>query len=157
MVKQLRQSIRTAKILTLLRKFTPVYPVRYLLVSNVDRFGRDVQNMIILKKQLEAYGTAIIATQTWNRSDLPTGNMEFRQQAMVAELFSIDRSIRVKSAKSVKRSLGNFMGGQPTYGSQVKLIDGVRIVFDSPAEQAIIKRIVKMKSQEPPRTGLSIN
>lgn len=143
----IKESLRRSEIL-LLRKVADIQPhIDYIIIANVDRFGRDTLNMLNIKKQLSSYGTHIISVG----QNIKTGNdldeMEFSRHALESELFSRDRSIRIKRVKSAKKAMGSFVGGLPMFGKRVVKRDGKRIVRGNQTEQRIIERIRKLRLQ----------
>lgn len=143
LVKKLRQSILAAKELLLLRteEVDPESHVDYILVANIDRFGRDVKNLLSIKHQLAEYNTRIVSVCQHILSGTETGDFSFHREALEAELFSRDRSMRIKSVKRAKKALGNYLGGCAPFGFTVNHLNGRRILVRSPEEQETIRLI----------------
>jgi DNA invertase Pin-like site-specific DNA recombinase len=144
----IKDALHRSEIL-LIRKVAEIEPhIDYVIVANVDRFGRDTLNMLNIKKQLSSYGTHIISVG----QNIKTGNdldeMEFNRLALESELFSRDRSIRLKRVKSAKKAMGSFVGGLPMFGRRVIKRDGKRVLHGNPREQRIIERIRKLRLQK---------
>ena len=149
LVKQLNQSILLSKELLLLRceEPEPDNHVDYIIVANTDRFGRDAKNMLAIKHQLAGYNTHVVAVSQMIKTGTDVGNMNFHREVVNAELFSMDKSIRIKSVKSAKRALGNYLGGRAPYGFAINGLNGRRTLIKSIDEQQIIKRIESMHDQ----------
>lgn len=146
-VMRLRQAIREAEDLLLIKEDEPEVHIDYVVVANIDRLGRDLKNMLALKKQLQVYQTQIVSACQMIRTGNDLGEMAFHREALEAELFSRDRSMRIKSVKQTKKALGHFLGGRPKYGSQITKIHGIRTVIPCPSEQKIIQQINKLRNQ----------
>jgi DNA invertase Pin-like site-specific DNA recombinase len=144
LVIQLREAIKNSKEMLLIKETTPKDHVDYVILANIDRFGRDVKNMISLKNQLEPHKTSIISVCQSIKTGSDIGEMRFAREAMEAEMFSRDKSYRIKSVKSAKRLLGNFMGGRPQYGRKVTKVNGVRVQVEDSGEKKIVDRILTL-------------
>jgi len=149
LVKKLRDAILSSKELLLLRTVEPEPDnhVDYILVANLDRFGRDVKNMLAIKHQLATFNTKIVSVCQHILTGTDTGDFAFHREALEAELFSMDRSIRIKSVKRAKKALGHYLGGVAPYGFKVDRISGCRTLVRSPTEQGTIARIQSLSAQ----------
>lgn len=150
LVMSLRKAIRNSCELLLLKdEDTDMedIDIQYIIVANIDRFGRDVKNMISIKNQLASHGVSIVSACQKIRTGNDLGEMAFNQEAMISEMFSRDRSHRVKSVKQAKKALGNFMGGRARYGCRVEKVNGVRLVRECASEQKTIKEITDLKKR----------
>jgi DNA invertase Pin-like site-specific DNA recombinase len=143
LVSKLRQAIKNASQLLLIENPTNAIKshIDYIVVANVDRLGRDVKNLLSIKSQLQAHRTLIVSACQHIQTGNDLGDFRFHREALEAELFSRDRSMRVKSVKSAKKALGNFMGGCPAYGMKVVKVNGVRKVEPDSEEQKVISMI----------------
>ena len=119
----------------------------HIIVANIDRFGRDLINMLALKCQLAQYGTSIISASKIFKTGNDLGEMAFCREALEAEMFSRDRSHRIKQVKSAKKQMGHFMGGNPKYGFMTQKINNIRKVVNNPTEQKIIQHIKSLYSK----------
>ena len=146
-VAKIRKAIQDIRELVLIRETDPDPHIDFVIVANIDRFGRDILNMIALKNQLEAHDTHIISVGQLIKTGTDKGEMAFRREAMEAELFSRDRSCRMKSVKSAKKALGNFMGGRPRFGYKISKINGIRREITDHSEQKIIDIIHRLENQ----------
>ena len=149
LVAKLRQAIASAKELLLLRtnEPEPENHVDYILVANIDRFGRDVKNLLSIKHQLAMFNTKIVSVCQHILTGTDTGDFSFHREALEAELFSRDRSIRIKSVKRAKKALGHYLGGRPPFGHTIEFINGCRTVVSSPVEQEIIQSIRELRDR----------
>jgi DNA invertase Pin-like site-specific DNA recombinase len=147
LVKRLRDAISSSKELLLLRtdEPEPENHVHYVLVANIDRFGRDVKNMLAIKHQLATYNTKIVSVCQRILTGTDTGDFSFHREALEAELFSMDRSIRIKSVKRAKRELGHYLGGIPPFGFAIDRTNGQRKLVRSADEQSVIQKINDLK------------
>jgi DNA invertase Pin-like site-specific DNA recombinase len=149
LVKRMRDAISASKELLLLRteEPDPGNHVHYILVANIDRFGRDVKNLLAIKHQLATYNTRIVSVCQRILTGTDTGDFSFHREALEAELFSMDRSIRIKSVKRAKKALGNYLGGVAPFGHMIENVAGKRTLTVSPEEQRIAKKIDTLSRQ----------
>ena len=126
--------------------------IDFIVVANIDRFGRDIKNMIGLKKQLEARGIYILSACQTIRTGTDLGDMRFMKEALEAEMFSRDRSMRIKAVKKAKRAMGNFIGGRARYGMTVIRENNIRKQTKCEQEQKVIQRILNLYGK---RMGIS--
>lgn len=138
--KKLDKAVNDSKSLLLMERQSMV-KVDFIVVANIDRLGRDTRNMVAIKTQLAKIGTHIVSASQRLITSSDTGNFNFMRQALDAELFSMDRSIRGKSVKKSLAMLGHYMGGSAPYGKKVIKIGGIRKLVQDPGEQKIIKSI----------------
>jgi DNA invertase Pin-like site-specific DNA recombinase len=122
----------------LLKRETPDPHIEFVIVDNLDRFGRDLKNMITLKSHFLSKNIQIVAVSQDFKTGTDLGDIAFYQKALEAELFSRDRSIRIKAVKRTKRALGHFLGGQARYGCRVQLVSQIRTVVPDQEEQRVI-------------------
>lgn len=163
LVVQLRKAIRIASHMILLKRETVDPHIDFIVVDNLDRFGRDLKNMIALNSHFLAEQTQIVAVSQNFQTGTDLGDFAFYQKALEAELFSRDRSIRIKAVKRTKKALGHFLGGRARYGCRVQLVRQIRTVVPDPEEQKVItmaQRLSKSKSasqiaQKLNRTGIT--
>lgn len=144
--KNVVNAIRNSKQVLLI----PDNPVHMdmIIVANIDRFGRDIQNMIGIRNQLKTNNTDIVsASQSFSTRD-SLGDLQFVKQALEAEAFSRDKSIRIKNVKKSQKALGHYIGGCPPYGRKVVYKNGIRSLVDDTHEQAIIHYIDKLYNKE---------
>lgn len=144
-----KTAIQKSKILLMCRNdSTIVTPhIDYIIVANIDRFGRDAQNMLIVRNQLSAYGTEIISAGQNIKTGNDIDNMAFNHQTFESELFSRNLSIRMKRVKSAKKAMGSFVGGSARFGSRIIKRDGKRLIRASHEEQRVLARIFKLRLQ----------
>jgi DNA invertase Pin-like site-specific DNA recombinase len=145
MVMRMREAIKASRGILLLKRDEGEPTVNYVVVANLDRFGRDVKNMMSLKNQLQVHHVEIVAVGQMMKTGTPMGEMMYCQKAMEAEMFSRDRSIRITSVKMAKRSLGHYLGGLPAFGYKVQKINGIRKIVLDIEEQKIISMIRQLK------------
>jgi DNA invertase Pin-like site-specific DNA recombinase len=146
LVVKLRNAIKSSEELLLLERsninhenITPTM----IVVANIDRFGRDIKNMLSLKTQLANKGIHIVSVCQSIKTGTEQGDMSFSREALEAEIFSRDRSYRIKSVKRAKKALGNFIGGRTKFGRITAVVNGVRKQFKHPEESKVIELIHK--------------
>jgi len=144
LVIRLRNALQESQRLLLIKETTPDPHIDYIIVANMDRFGRDILNMITLKNQLAVHDIHIISVCQSIKTGTDLGEMAFRREALEAEMFSRDKSYRMKSVKATKRALGNFMGGRPRFGYTIRRIQGIRRQIEDPSEQQTISLISRL-------------
>jgi DNA invertase Pin-like site-specific DNA recombinase len=147
LVKKLSDAIRDSEGMVLIREDEPETHIDYILVANLDRMGRDLQNLLTLRQYLQKYGTQFVSVQQKFQTGNDIGDMEFFQKALEAEMFSRDRSKRIKDVIRAKRALGSYVGPRPRYGYTTRSEEGVRHVIPDPIEQENLKLIKKLKEK----------
>lgn len=146
LVSRLRTAMRQAEQFLLLEtEDVPNNHIDAIVVANIDRLGRDISNMMIIKKQLAVHNTNIISVCQSFATDNAIGEMSFSRGALESELFSRDRSYRIKSVKQAKKALGNYLGGVSKFGFQVKKLNGIRKVITHPVEQIALNKIMNLR------------
>lgn len=122
--------------------------IQMVVVANVDRFGRDIQNMLSIRNQLKAHGTHIVSASQSFTTEESLGDLQFVKQSLDAEAFSREKSIRIKNVKKCQRELGHYLGGVPPFGKKIIHTNGIRKLADDAHEQSIIQTIDKLYSQQ---------
>lgn len=87
LVIRLREAIKESRGFLLLKNKETLLEVNYIVVANLDRFGRDVRNMMSLKCQLKRHNIELVAVGQLIKTGTPIGELMFCQKAMEAELF----------------------------------------------------------------------
>jgi DNA invertase Pin-like site-specific DNA recombinase len=155
-VQQLSSAIRAAKHLLLIKESDPVVPIAAIMVSNIDRFGRDIKNMLSVREQLREHGTSIISVTQNLDTATAHGDMNFRRYALEAEMFSREKSVKLKAVFETKRLLGHWVGGRARYGRRITQMNGVRSLVSEPSEAKVLAQIMTLNRERRSPSGIAI-
>ena len=137
-----RRMTRLVKLAELIEEIKETESPAMLLISNVSRFSRNTMEALAMVQDLEKHKITLVFIQEQINMATSSGRHTFRILLSNAEYESDQIGDRVKAAFSVKKSLGNSLGN-PAYGYQATVIDGIRKFIPNEYEQNVISFIVE--------------
>jgi DNA invertase Pin-like site-specific DNA recombinase len=118
-----------------------IQPYDYLLVWDVSRFSRNCSQAVQLLDNLALRHIKVYFFTENLMYDGAMAKHHIRLSLSAAQLYSDTVSEKVKAAFQFKRENGDYVGGKPKFGYQVKHIKGRRRVVENPREQKLIKLV----------------
>lgn len=123
-----------------------------LIVYSLSRLGRSTRCVLELAEQLERAGADLVSLSENIDSTSAGGRMMFRMLAVLAEFERDVISERTAAALLHKKAKGEFVGEAP-YGKRLAP-DGVHLL-PHPAEQAVIKRVLRLRTRRLSLRGIA--
>ncbi len=124
-----------------------------LLAHKVDRFGRSVVESLEILKRLKNLGVSVSFADGGTSPDDAMGIMLFQILMSVAEYEKSQIQRRVQDTMNLKRSRGEYLGGNIPFGYSVISVDApgtkrgtVKRLVPNLNEQATLERIRQLRS-----------
>lgn len=114
----------------------------HILCYKLDRFSRNQYDSVIFKKELEKYGVTVISA-TEAISNTSEGRLVEGLLEIMAEMYSIDLSQKVKRGMRESFLKGNVIGGSRTFGYK---IENKKFVVDKEKAE-VVKKIFDLYSK----------
>ena len=115
--------------------------IKYILSAYTDRFGRNSNHLNLIRNYLqENRNIEMINAFSFNLNK-QMRDITFKNESMQAEIFSMDRSMRITNAKQKIKENGGFTGGVTKFGYRTEIVNSVRVLVKDEKEQEIIKII----------------
>jgi DNA invertase Pin-like site-specific DNA recombinase len=121
--------------------------INCIVVKDFSRFARSSvdtnEYLELIFPFLNVRFISVVNNYDSDRHKGATAGLEATVPAIIAEMYSRDLSLKVKSAKAVKAKQGDFLGSRAPYGYILSKTVRKRLEID-PTAAEIIKRIFKM-------------